>query len=336
MDLLTWVRQQDGILTRAMMQALANRRQRLADLSRSLPPTRGLAGRCAPAARPRRRGSFAPRCATARGLPAAASTAAASRLAPALAAASRANASRSANPRPGSVRRRFAALTGRSALISTALSAGLDHGPPVPPPRRGASRLDQSSARLARSGRDGFGDPPRPGWRALPRFHPALGYTEKRSPAATQCSEPANRPVTSKAAAETHARPRDRIRGRRGLGVNPHRRDPEIRSEAHRPRNRTNRTRAASYSPLPSWPIQLRGSRGTRRGQRPPFGCGLVIRGRTALRTACGPAPRQRWPTRGRVRQADAPKPTPKAPVRSRSATRRFQRQSRMRSPVRS
>ncbi|WP_439137223.1 exodeoxyribonuclease VII large subunit [Roseicyclus sp.] len=37
MDLLNWLRQQDGILTRAMTSALGARRQRLADLSRALP-----------------------------------------------------------------------------------------------------------------------------------------------------------------------------------------------------------------------------------------------------------------------------------------------------------
>ncbi|NKX44305.1 exodeoxyribonuclease VII large subunit [Roseicyclus persicicus] len=202
LDLLNWLRTQDGILTRGMTQALDRRRQRLADLSRALPRPESLldqarqrldlaAAGLAPALRHR--------AATARGR----LDGAAARLAPAL---DRAVGRKRLALGQGAARLSPAALQGlvrQGRRDLAALDRRLD---PARQQRRLAdarARLDDLSARFARVAETGLAAR-RDRLAALDRLHQTLGYTEtlRRGYAVVRAGEAV---LTRKTEAETHA-----------------------------------------------------------------------------------------------------------------------------------
>jgi exodeoxyribonuclease VII large subunit len=202
LDLLNWLRTQDGILTRGMTQGLDRRRQRLADLSRALPRPESLldsarqrldlaAAGLAPALRHR--------AATARGR----LDGAAPRLAPALDRA---------------VARKRLALGQTAARLSPAVLQGLLRqggrdlaalGRRLDPARQerriaeARGRLDDLAARFARVAETGLASR-RDRLAALDRLHQTLGYTEtlRRGYAVVRAGEAV---LTRKTDAETHA-----------------------------------------------------------------------------------------------------------------------------------
>ena len=202
LDLLNWLRQQEGILTRAMSQGMSNRRQRLADLARALPRPEALldsarqrldlaASGLTPALRHR--------TALARGRIDGASA----RLTPALdRAVSRkrlALGQSAARLSPQTLR----GLTRQGRRDLDGLVRRLD---PARQSRRlaeASSRLDNLAARLARSAETGL-SVRRDRLASLARLHQTLGYTETlaRGYAVVRAGDT---PVTTKAAAEPHA-----------------------------------------------------------------------------------------------------------------------------------
>ncbi|MCT4685107.1 MAG: exodeoxyribonuclease VII large subunit [Roseicyclus sp.] len=201
MDLLNWLRQQDGILTRAMAQGMSARRQRLADLSRALPRPEALldgarqrldlaAAGLAPALRHR--------TALARGR----IDGAAARLTPALdrAVSKKRLALGQTAARLGP--QTLHALTRQGRRDLDGLARRLD---PARQSRRlteARARLDDLAARLAR-GTDTALAARRDRLTNLARLHQTLGYTETlaRGYAVVRAGDT---PVTTKAAAETH------------------------------------------------------------------------------------------------------------------------------------
>jgi exodeoxyribonuclease VII large subunit len=202
LDLLNWLRQQEGILTRAMAQGMTSRRQRLADLSRALPRPEALLD----SARQRldlASSGLAPalrhRTALARGR----IDGAAARLTPALdRAVSRkrlALGQSAARLSPQALR----GLTRQGRRDLDSLIRRLDPTRQSRSLTEGRARLDDLSARLARSAETALATR-RDRLAGLARLHQTLGYTETlaRGYAVVRAGDT---PVTTKSAAETHA-----------------------------------------------------------------------------------------------------------------------------------
>ncbi|MEM7721306.1 MAG: exodeoxyribonuclease VII large subunit [Pseudomonadota bacterium] len=202
LDMLNWVRQQDGILTRAMTQALTGRGQRLTDLSRALPRPEALldaarqrldvaALRLAPALR---QGAQDKRTRLDR---------AAAGLSPALdRAVSRKRltlSDRAARLRPASLR----GLIRQGLIDLTRLDQRLDPGRLSEQTRQRRDRLTEIAARFDRAAQTSL-DTRRTRLDALIKLHQTLGYTEtlKRGYAVVRAGDSV---LTSKAEAQGHA-----------------------------------------------------------------------------------------------------------------------------------
>jgi exodeoxyribonuclease VII large subunit len=202
LDLLNWLRQQEGILTRAMAQGMTSRRQRLADLSRALPRPEALLD----SARQRldlASSGLAPalrhRTALARGR----IDGAAARLTPAL---DRAVSRKRLALGQSAARLSPQALRGLTRQGRRDLDSLIRRLDPTRQSRRlteGRARLDDLSARLARSAETALATR-RDRLAGLARLHQTLGYTETlaRGYAVVRAGDT---PVTTKSAAETHA-----------------------------------------------------------------------------------------------------------------------------------
>jgi exodeoxyribonuclease VII large subunit len=202
MDLLTWLRAQEGSLTRAMTQGLTARRQRLADLSRALPRPESLLD----AARQRldlAAAGLAPALRHRAGIARGRLDTAAGRLTPAL---DRAVARKRLSL--GQTAARLSPATLRSLIRQgqrdlDTLRRRLD---PARQTRRLAEargRLDELTSRFARTAETGLAAR-RDRLASLDRLHQTLGYTEtlRRGYAVVRAGETL---LTRKEAAETHA-----------------------------------------------------------------------------------------------------------------------------------
>ncbi len=202
MDLLNWLRQQDGILTRGMTQALQRRGQRLTDLSRALPRPDSLLD----AARQRldlAAAGLAPalrhRTTLARGR----LDGAGARLSPAL---ERAVAKKRLSLGQSAARLSPAMLQGlirQGRRDLAALDRRLDPARQARTLTEARARLDDLSARFARVAETGLGNR-RDRLAALDRLHQTLGYTATlaRGYAVVRAGEAL---VTRKAGAEGEA-----------------------------------------------------------------------------------------------------------------------------------
>jgi exodeoxyribonuclease VII large subunit len=201
MDLLSWLRGQEGTLTRSMTQAMSSRRQRLADLSRALPRPESLLD----AARQRldlAGAGLAPalrhRSATARGR----LDSAAARLGPAL---DRAVAAKRLSLGRTAARLSPAALRGLTRQGRTDLDRLGRRLDPARQARRLAeerARLEDLAARFARVAETGLATR-RERLATLDRLRQTLGYTEtlRRGYAVVRTGETV---VTQKSQAERH------------------------------------------------------------------------------------------------------------------------------------
>jgi exodeoxyribonuclease VII large subunit len=202
MDLLNWVRQQDGILTRTMTQCMAQRRQRLTDLARSLPRPESLLDSarqrldlCASGLAP----ALRHRTSIARGR----LDGAAARLTPAL---DRAVAGKRLALGQGAARLRpqtLQGLTRQGRRDLDALARRLDPDRHARRLAEARGRLDDLSARLARCTEAGLAAH-RERLGGLARLHQTLGYTETlaRGYAVIRAGEAV---ITSRAAAGPHS-----------------------------------------------------------------------------------------------------------------------------------